>query len=193
MAYTKEQCDREFREAMTKLLTNYGLEKLLEADEVFDVDAIIRYFLKKHPLTEYRTSGERGLAIEACLSEFSYALKAERLIELTSVLRSILRYTVGLFDRISECEEFRDEIINQLWMKPLPTEQPALLMCRAMIAAYDHARLACDRPLPSSEELIGRQKIREMLSRQPGATITRTEKGFTCIVSNKRNNEATNN
>jgi len=182
MAYTKEQCDKEFREAATQLLTKYGLEALQEADEVFDVDAILRRFLKKYPLAEYTTPGERGLAVEECISEFEYALKSEHLMQLASVIRSILSCTIGLYNRISQCEEFREEVINLLWVRPLPTWQPALLMCRAMIAAYDHARLACDRPLPSSKELIERQKIRETLSRQPGATMTRTDSGFTCIV-----------
>ena len=186
MAYTKEQCCQNLQKTLEYLASHYGIVKLREADETFNMDVVIRNFLKKHPLREYHTLGECGVAIEDYMSEFCCAIKSEHLIDLADILRIILRCTVGLYDRITQCEGFRDVVIDQLWMRPLPTTQPGLLMSRALIAAYDHARMSSDKPLPSAQELIERQKTREMLSNRPGATITRTESGFTCVVPGRQ-------
>ena len=186
MAYTKEQCCKEFQDALKRLESLLGLEKLREVDETFDVDAVIRRFLDRNDPAECRTIGSRALAISNHLAEFTYAIKSEHLLDLAFILRPILNGVLGLYDRITQCEGFRDVVIDQLWMRPLPTTQPGLLMSRALIAAYDHARMSSDKPLPSAQELIERQKTREMLSNRPGATITRTESGFTCVVPGRQ-------
>ena len=186
MAYTLEQCRKEFKDASQKLVSLFGTEKLREADDVFDINAILSNFLKKHSSRKL-SSGELGLTIEIFLEDFTYTFKSKQLINLICVLRSMLHCAIGIYYRIVECEEFRNEVINQLWKYPVPTTYPAVMMCRAMIVAYDLARASLlTIPLPSSDELISRQKTRDFLSKQDNASIGSIDPGFVCIVPGRK-------